>query len=73
MEDKMAWKTLDDIDLKGKVVLTRVDINVPMDGATVTDTTRIEKIVPTVKGIQTKGGKVVLLAHFDRPKGKVVP
>ncbi|HMS94198.1 MAG TPA: phosphoglycerate kinase [Tabrizicola sp.] len=69
----MAWKTLDDIDLKGKVVLTRVDINVPMDGATVTDTTRIEKIVPTVKGIQTKGGKVVLLAHFDRPKGKVVP
>ena len=69
----MAWKTLDDIDLKGKTVLTRVDINVPMENGAVTDATRIEKIVPTVKDIQAKGGKVVLLAHFDRPKGKVVP
>ncbi len=69
----MAWKTLDDIDLAGKVVLTRVDINVPMEGGRVTDATRIEKIVPTVRDIQAKGGKVVLLAHFDRPKGKVVP
>lgn len=69
----MAWKTLDDIDLTGKVVLTRVDINVPMENGVVTDATRIEKIVPTVKDIQAKGGKVVLLAHFDRPKGKVVP
>lgn len=69
----MAWKTLDDIDLKGKTVLTRVDINVPMENGAVTDATRIEKIVPTVKDIQGKGGKVVLLAHFDRPKGKVVP
>ncbi len=69
----MAWKTLDDIDLKGKTVLTRVDINVPMENGVVTDATRIEKIVPTVKDIQAKGGKVVLLAHFDRPKGKVVP
>ncbi|MFN5997282.1 MAG: phosphoglycerate kinase, partial [Paracoccaceae bacterium] len=69
----MPWKTLDDMDLAGKVVLTRVDINVPMEGDRVTDTTRIDKIVPTVKDIQAKGGKVVLLAHFDRPKGKVVP
>jgi len=69
----MPWKTLDDMDLNGKVVLTRVDINVPMEGDRVTDTTRIDKIVPTVKDIQGKGGKVVLLAHFDRPKGKVVP
>ena len=69
----MPWKTLDDMDLSGKVVLTRVDINVPMEGNRVTDTTRIDKIVPTVKDIQAKGGKVVLLAHFDRPKGKVVP
>ena len=69
----MAWKTLDDIDLAGKVVLTRVDINVPMEGGRVTDATRIEKIVPTVRDIQARGGKVVLLAHFDRPKGKVVP
>ncbi|PRD39914.1 UNVERIFIED_CONTAM: pgk [Trichonephila clavipes] len=69
----MAWKTLDDMDLAGKTVLTRVDINVPMENGVVTDATRIEKIVPTVKDIQARGGKVVLLAHFDRPKGKVVP
>lgn len=69
----MAWKTLDDMDLRGKVVLTRVDINVPMENGVVTDATRIEKIVPTVKDIQAKGGRIVLLAHFDRPKGKVVP
>lgn len=69
----MAWKTLDDIDLKDKIVLTRVDINVPVEDGNVTDATRIERIVPTVKDILAKGGKPVLLAHFDRPKGKVVP
>ncbi|PJN95292.1 phosphoglycerate kinase, partial [Amaricoccus sp. HAR-UPW-R2A-40] len=69
----MAWKTLDDLDLKGKVVLTRVDINVPVEAGRVTDATRIERIVPTIRDILAKGGKPVLLAHFDRPKGKVVP
>ena len=69
----MAWKTLDDIALAGKTVLCRVDINVPMEGGQVTDTTRIDKIVPTVEDIIARGGKPVLLAHFDRPKGKVVP
>ena len=69
----MPWKTLDDVEVAGKVVLTRVDINVPMEGSVVTDATRIEKIVPTVQDILAKGGKVVLLAHFGRPKGKVVP
>ena len=69
----MTWKTLDDMDLDGKVVLTRVDINVPVEGGRVTDATRIERIVPTVKDILARGGKPVLLAHFDRPKGKVVP
>lgn len=69
----MPWKTLDDIDLAGKVVLVRVDTNVPMEGGRVTDMTRIDKIRPTVEDIVAKGGKVVLLAHFDRPKGKVVP
>ena len=69
----MGWNTLDDIALAGKIVLCRVDVNVPMDGDTVTDTTRIDKIVPTVTDILDKGGKPVLLAHFDRPKGKVVP
>jgi phosphoglycerate kinase len=68
----MAWKTIDDVALAGKIVLTRVDINVPMEGDVVTDTTRIDKIKPTVEDIIARGGKVVLLAHFDRPKGKVV-
>ena len=69
----MAWKTLDEIDLAGKVVLVRVDINVPVENGVVTDATRIEKIVPTVKDILAKGGKPVLLAPFGRPKGQVVP
>ena len=69
----MTWKTIDDVALAGKVVLTRVDINVPMKGDMVTDTTRIDKIRPTIEDIIARGGKVVLLAHFGRPKGKVVP
>ena len=69
----MAWKTIDDLALAGKVVLVRVDINVPMEAGVVTDTTRIDKIKPTVEDIIALGGRVVLLAHFDRPKGKVVP
>ena len=69
----MAWKTLDDMELDGKVVLVRVDINVPLEGGRVTDDTRIQKIVPTVKDIVAAGGKPVLLAHFGRPKGQVVP
>ncbi|GFE66690.1 phosphoglycerate kinase [Litoreibacter roseus] len=69
----MAWKTLDDMDLAGKRVLTRVDINVPMEDGVVTDTTRIDRIVPTVKDILAAGGIPVLLAHYGRPKGQVVP
>ena len=69
----MAWKTLDDMDLNGKRVLTRVDINVPMEDGKVTDATRITRIVPTIKDILAKGGSPILLAHFGRPKGKPVP
>ncbi len=69
----MAWKTIDDMDVAGRVVLTRVDINVPMENGRVTDTTRIDKIVPTLRDLRAKGAKVVLLAHFGRPKGQVVP
>ncbi|WP_417247672.1 phosphoglycerate kinase [Celeribacter sp.] len=69
----MAWKTLDEMDLNGKVVLTRVDINVPMEGGRVTDATRIERIKPTVDDIIAAGGTPVLLAHFGRPKGQPVP
>ena len=67
----MAWKTLDEMELAGKVVLTRVDINVPMQNGQVSDATRIERIVPTVKDILAQGGKPVLLAHFGRPKGQI--
>ena len=66
----MAWKTLDDMDLEGKRVLTRVDINVPMEDGKVTDATRIERIAATVQDILARGGKPVLLAHFGRPKGE---
>ncbi|MHA6344622.1 phosphoglycerate kinase [Roseivivax sp. CAU 1761] len=66
----MAWKTLDDMDLDGKRVLTRVDINVPVEDGRVTDATRIERVAPTVRDILAKGGTPVLLAHFGRPKGE---
>ena len=69
----MGWKTLADMDLDGKTVLTRVDINVPVEDGRVTDATRIERIAPTVKAILDAGGKPVLLAHFGRPKGARVP
>ncbi|WP_292292694.1 phosphoglycerate kinase [Marivita sp.] len=69
----MAWKTLDDMDLAGKRVLTRVDINVPVDKGRVTDATRITRILPTVTDILDKGGTPILLAHFGRPKGKPDP
>lgn len=67
----MGWKSLDDIELRGKRVLVRVDINVPVDQGRVTDATRIERIVPTVHDILAKGGTPILLAHFGRPKGTV--
>lgn len=69
----MAFNTLDDMDFAGRTALVRVDINVPMAGGRVTDATRIERILPTIRHITEAGGKVVLLAHFDRPKGKRVP
>lgn len=69
----MSWTTLDQMDLAGKRVLTRVDINVPMENGMVTDATRIERIVPTVKDILAAGGHPVLLAHYGRPKGARVP
>lgn len=69
----MAFKTLDDMNFAGKTALVRVDINVPVEAGRVTDATRIERIVPTVAHITEAGGKVILLAHFGRPKGKPVP
>ncbi len=68
-----AFKTLDDLDAKGKRVVVRVDLNVPIENGEVRDATRIERIVPTLRELLDKGAAVILLAHFDRPKGKVVP
>src|ERR1700722_20383944 len=65
-----AFRTLDDVDVKGKRVLLRVDLNVPMEDGRVTDLTRLERIAPTIAEISAKGGKVILLAHFGRPKGR---
>lgn len=69
----MRWNTLDDMDLAGKIVLTRVDINVPVHDGVVSDDTRIRRIVPTIRDILAHGGLPVLLAHYGRPKGKPVP
>jgi phosphoglycerate kinase len=69
------FKTLDDLpeDLTGKKVLVRVDLNVPMDGAKVTDDTRLRAMLPTVLELSDRGAIVLLLAHFGRPKGEKRP
>jgi len=69
------FKTLDDLpeDLTGKKVLVRVDLNVPMDGAKVTDDTRLRAMLPTVLELSDRGAIVLLLAHFGRPKGESRP
>jgi phosphoglycerate kinase len=69
-----GFRTLDDAgDLKGKRVLLRVDLNVPVKDGAVTDATRIERVAPTITELSDRGAKVALLAHFERPKGKRVP
>ncbi|MBV9114965.1 MAG: phosphoglycerate kinase [Hyphomicrobiales bacterium] len=68
-----SFRTLDELDPKGKRILLRVDLNVPMEDGSVTDLTRIERVLPTIRELADKGGKVVLLAHFGRPKGKPDP
>src|SRR5215469_9092486 len=68
-----AYNTLDDIAVKGKRVLVRADLNVPVKDGVVTDATRIERQASTIRELAEKGAKVIILSHFDRPKGKVVP
>lgn len=69
----MAFKTLDDASLSGRRALVRVDFNVPMEGGRVTDDTRLRAALPTIEKLKAGGAKTILLAHFDRPKGKRVP
>jgi phosphoglycerate kinase len=64
-----AFRTLDDLAPKGKRVLLRVDLNVPMENGKVSDATRIARVAPTIRELAGKGAKVILLAHFGRPKG----
>ncbi|HUC49671.1 MAG TPA: phosphoglycerate kinase [Xanthobacteraceae bacterium] len=66
---KPTFRSLDDADVKGKRVLLRVDLNVPMQDGRITDSTRIEEIAPTILELSDKGGKVILLSHLNRPKG----
>ena len=66
---KPAFRNLDNADVKGKRVLLRVDLNVPMQDGRITDSTRIEEIAPTIIELSDKGGKVILLSHLGRPKG----
>jgi phosphoglycerate kinase len=63
------FRTLDQADVEGKRVLVRVDLNVPVEHGKVADTTRIERVAPTIREIADRGGKVILLSHFGRPKG----
>jgi len=65
-----AFRTLDNVDVKGKRVLVRVDLNVPVENGVVTDATRIERVGPALTELADKGAKVILLSHFGRPKGR---
>jgi len=69
----VAYKTLDQLDVAGKRVLVRVDLNVPMQDGKVSDATRIERLVPTIDALTKAGARVILLSHFGRPKGKPTP
>ena len=69
----MAFRTLDGIDVNGKRVLLRADLNVPVRDGKISDLTRIERLSPTIRELSGKGAKVIVCSHFDRPKGKRVP
>ncbi|WP_376092414.1 phosphoglycerate kinase [Roseomonas sp. CCTCC AB2023176] len=68
-----SFRTLDGVDVAGKRVLLRADLNVPVRDGAVSDRTRLERLTPTIRELTEKGARVVVLSHFDRPKGKRVP
>ena len=70
---KMSFRTLDDLNVAGKRVLVRADLNVPVREGRITDLTRIERLAPTIRELSAKGAKVIVCSHFDRPKGRRVP
>ena len=67
-----AYRTLDDLSVRGKRVLVRADLNVPMKDGEVTDPSRIDRQAPTIRKLADKGARVIVLSHFGRPKGKRV-
>ena len=69
----MAFRTLDGVDVAGKRVLVRADLNVPVRDGKITDLTRIERLCPTIRELSEKGARVIVCSHFDRPKGTRVP
>jgi phosphoglycerate kinase len=69
----MSYETIDALDAKGKRVLLRADLNVPMRDGRITDRTRIERLCPTIAELSNAGARVIVCSHFDRPKGKRVP
>ena len=68
-----GFRSLDDLEVDGRRVLVRVDLNVPMRDGRITDSTRIDRVLPTLSELIRRGARVVVLSHYDRPKGKVVP
>lgn len=69
----MPFRTLDTVDVAGKRVLLRADLNVPVRDGKISDLTRIERLSPTIRELSSKGARVIVCSHFDRPKGKRVP
>ena len=69
----MTFRTLDNVDVAGKRVLLRADLNVPVRDGKISDLTRLERLTPTIRELVGKGAKVIVCSHFDRPKGKRVP
>ena len=69
----MTYRTIDALDATGKRVLLRADLNVPMKDGKIGDATRLERLAPTIAELAGKGAKVIVLSHFDRPRGKRVP
>src|SRR5262249_1735425 len=67
------FRTLDSLDVRGKRVLVRSDLNVPVQNGMVSDIVRIERQAPTLRELSDKGAKVIVLSHFERAMGKVVP